>query len=161
MSDAAGAPVQGEFSLSVVDKALLALADPNAPAITEAFYGEQYLGIRTGLALAAYAWRDLRLPAGGGGGGGEEASPFTRQRFEDTAYWNAEILTDFEGRAQVSLSLPDNLTTWELLARGVTADTRVGSGEIRPADDQGPAGTPGRAALSGRRRSRPAGCYRA
>ncbi|MGW8250749.1 MAG: MG2 domain-containing protein, partial [Anaerolineales bacterium] len=39
VTDEAGLPVQGEFSLSVVDEALLALADPNAPDITQAFYG--------------------------------------------------------------------------------------------------------------------------
>jgi uncharacterized protein YfaS (alpha-2-macroglobulin family) len=126
VTDAAGSPVQGEFSLSVVDKAVLALADPNAPDITQAFYGEQILGIRTGVTLAAYAGRKIYQPGGGGGGGGEELSPFVRQQFEDTAYWNAEILTDPQGRAQVSLSLPDNLTTWQLLARGVAEDTRVG-----------------------------------
>jgi alpha-2-macroglobulin len=130
VTDASGAPVQGEFSLSMVDKALLALADPNSTSIDEAFYGEQILGIRTGVALAAYAWRQTRPPTGGGGGGGEEISPFVRQQFLDTAYWNAEIQTDAEGRASVNATLPDNLTTWQVLARGVTQDTRVGEGEI-------------------------------
>ena len=45
-------PVQGEFSLALVDLAVLALADPNAPDIVPAFYGEQPLGVRTGLPLA-------------------------------------------------------------------------------------------------------------
>lgn len=129
-TDSKGAPVQAEFSLSLVDKAVLALADSNVPGIEEYFYGEQMLGVRTGLALAAYAWRQLRPPTGGGGaGGGEEISPFVRERFLDTAYWNAEVQTDANGRASVSLTLPDNLTTWQVLARGVTPDTRVGQFE--------------------------------
>ncbi len=129
VTDSKGAPVQAEFSLSLVDKAVLALADSNVPSIEEYFYGQQMLGVRTGVALAAYAWRQLRPPTGAGGGGGEEVSPFVRERFLDTAYWNAEVQTDANGRASVSLTLPDNLTTWQVLARGVTPDTRVGQAE--------------------------------
>ncbi len=49
-----------------------------------------------------------------------------REEFEDTAYWNAQIATDADGRAQVSVDLPDNLTTWVVRGVGVTTDTRVG-----------------------------------
>ncbi|MCK6540496.1 MAG: MG2 domain-containing protein, partial [Anaerolineales bacterium] len=80
-------PVQGEFSLSVVDLATLALADPNAEDILPAFYSNQPLGVETGLSLAAYGGRDALEPGGLGGGGGEEA-PFVREDFPDTAYWN-------------------------------------------------------------------------
>ncbi len=51
-----------------------------------------------------------------------------REEFADTAYWNPRITTDSEGRAVVTLKLPDNLTTWTLRAVGLTADTRVGEG---------------------------------
>jgi hypothetical protein len=130
VTDAAGNPVQGEFSLSLVDRAALALADPNAEPIEEAFYGNQNLGIQTGVTLAAYVWRDVNMPGGIGGGGGDGLeTPFVREEFEDTAFWNPEIQTDSEGRARVSLSLPDNLTTWQVLARGLDADTRVGQAE--------------------------------
>jgi uncharacterized protein YfaS (alpha-2-macroglobulin family) len=127
--DASGQPVQGEFSLSVVDRAVLALADPNAPDIVPAFYGDQPLGVNTGLDLAAYPFRQLYAPPGLGGGGGE-AIPEVREEFPDTAYWNAEIVTDAAGQAQVSVPLPDSLTTWQVLVRGVTTDTRVGQAEI-------------------------------
>jgi alpha-2-macroglobulin len=130
VTDAAGNPVQGEFSLSVVDLATLALADPNAPDIVPYFYSQQPLGVRTGLPLSAYAQGPVRAAAGGmGGGGGEIVSPFVREKFPDTAYWNAEIVTGADGKAQVSLQLPDNLTTWQVSARGVTPDTRVGQAD--------------------------------
>ncbi len=51
-----------------------------------------------------------------------------REEFADTAYWNPRIVTDREGRAAITLKLPDNLTTWTLRAVGLTADTRVGEG---------------------------------
>ncbi|MBN1889692.1 MAG: Ig-like domain-containing protein [Thermoflexales bacterium] len=53
-----------------------------------------------------------------------------RQDFADTAYWNAEVLTDRDGQARVTLKLPDNLTTWVMRGVGATADTRVGEGQV-------------------------------
>jgi len=55
-----------------------------------------------------------------------------REEFEDTAYWNAHITTDADGRAWVSFDLPDNLTTWVVRGVGVTAETHVGeaTGEL-------------------------------
>ena len=122
-----GTPVQGEFSLAVTDLAALALADPNAPDILPAFYGLQPLGVRTNLSLAAYANRSAFFVGGIGGGGGGAAEPdVVRENFPDTAYWNAEILTDANGEAQVTIRLPDSLTTWQVDVRGITSDTLVG-----------------------------------
>jgi len=130
VTDIAGQPVQGEFSLSVVDMAVLALADPNVTDIVSYFYGEQPLGVRTGVTLAAYARRQTLAPAGGmGGGGGDMIPSVVREQFPDTAYWNAEIVTGADGKATVSLPLPDSLTTWQVLVRGVSDLTRVGQAE--------------------------------
>ena len=127
VTDSTGEPVEGEFSLSVVDLAVLALAEPNSEDIVPAFYGDQGLGVRTGLALAAYTRRTADLLGGLGGGGGEFLPPTViREEFPDTAFWEAEILTDANGQAQVRMNLPDNLTTWQVEVRGLTADTRVG-----------------------------------
>ncbi len=129
VTDSAGEPVNGEFSLSVVDKAVLALADPNSPDILPAFYGEQSLGVSTSLSLAAYSGRFVLQPPGlGGGGGGAVIAP-VREEFPDTAYWNPTFITDSGGRGQVILTLPDNLTTWVIESRGLTIDTRVGQAE--------------------------------
>jgi uncharacterized protein YfaS (alpha-2-macroglobulin family) len=49
-----------------------------------------------------------------------------REEFSDTAFWSPVVLTDRAGRAEVSLTLPDNLTTWTLRGVGVTNDTLVG-----------------------------------
>ncbi|MDD2695886.1 MAG: Ig-like domain-containing protein, partial [Anaerolineales bacterium] len=124
--DAAGQPVQGEFSLAVVDLAALALADPNSADIVSAYYGEQPLGVQTGLDMAVYANRLVFLPGGLGGGGGEAITSVTRENFPDTAYWNAQVVTDEQGRASLSVQLPDTLTTWHTTLRGLTADSRVG-----------------------------------
>ena len=131
VTDSDGNPVQGEFSLAVVDLAVLALADPNSAPIESAFYENTGLGIRTSLSLAGDSVYGVFLDYGGGmgGGGGEELS-VVRDNFPDTAYWNAEIITNENGQAQVSVTLPDNLTTWHADLRGTTIDTRVGSAEL-------------------------------
>jgi uncharacterized protein YfaS (alpha-2-macroglobulin family) len=130
VTDNQGQPVQGEFSLSVVDLATLALADPNAEEILPFFYKEQPLGIETGLSVAAYTGRNA-TEAGGGGGGGGEAPVFVREEFPDTAYWNPSLITNAEGLGQATFTLPDSLTTWQVDVRGLTTDTKVGEAETQ------------------------------
>lgn len=125
--DANGNPVQGEFSLAIVDKATLALADPASAPINDAFYGPQPLGVMTSIPLSAYAFRLTEVPLGLGGGGG--AGAFTkpiRKEFPDTAYWNGTIETNRDGNAEIQITLPDNLTTWVADLRGITKDSLVG-----------------------------------
>ena len=126
-TDISGAPVQAEFSLSVVDEAVLALVSPFEEDIFIAFYDEQPLGVRTGVSLAASG--EIYLEAGmgiGGGGGADEAVSSVRSDFQDTAYWNGTVVTGADGMATVEAVLPDNLTTWQVLARGLTNNTLVG-----------------------------------
>ncbi len=130
VTDHLGQPVEGEFSLSVVDLATLALADPNAEDILPAFYKEQPLGVETGLSVAGYTGRDASQGGGGGGGGGADL-PLVREEFPDTAYWNPTLITNSEGRGQVTMTLPDTLTTWQVELRGLTVDTRVGQTEMQ------------------------------
>jgi len=130
VSDFAGKPVEGEFSVAVVDKAIFALAQPNASPILQAFYGDQPLGVRTGIDLAVAAWRMIQLPDGLGGGGGEMPINVVRQRFPDTAYWNGNLKTDANGKTAIKLILPDNVTTWKILIRGIDQSTRVGETEL-------------------------------
>ena len=53
-----------------------------------------------------------------------------RQDFPDTAYWLARVMTGPDGKATVTVTLPDNLTTWRLDGRAVTADTKVGQATL-------------------------------
>lgn len=129
--DGQGKPVQGEFSAALVDKAVLALADPNSPPIFEAFYGTQPLAVQTSLALSNYTRRmekQLSPPGRGGGGGDFATTPELRSDFKDTAYWNGSFQTDAGGNAELLVKLPDNLTTWVVIVRGLSLDRRVGEG---------------------------------
>ncbi|MDE3091693.1 MAG: hypothetical protein KGJ80_20160, partial [Chloroflexota bacterium] len=84
-TDASGKPVSAEVSLSVVDKAVLALASDSGPDIVAAFYGTRDLAVKTSQSLTVFLARvNQREDFGGGGGGGEEP----RTSFPDIAYWN-------------------------------------------------------------------------
>ncbi|MCA9980405.1 MAG: Ig-like domain-containing protein, partial [Anaerolineales bacterium] len=52
-----------------------------------------------------------------------------RTEFEDTAYWQARLTTDENGRATVEIPLPDNLTTWQLNVKAMSDITLVGQGD--------------------------------
>ena len=136
--DASGKPVKGEFSLGVVDEAIYDIRPENAGNIFTNFYGQVYnqVGTTTSLSYQFY------------GQAGKKAmqlaelrprhalaqlkpdrlvQPKVRKAFPDTAYWNATFETNAEGTAQVQFEFPDSLTTWRATARGITADTKVGS----------------------------------
>ncbi len=55
--------------------------------------------------------------------------PTVRKAFADTAYWNARLITDANGIAEVSLAMPENLSTWKIKSWGMGHGTRVGEGE--------------------------------
>ncbi len=143
VTDPDGNPTAAELSLSLVDLALLQLADSNgysAPSLLENFYSPQPHVVSTQSNLNYEVDGKIPSPSvyqcaypggrGGGGGGGDglASAATVRTEFEDTAYWNAFVQTDENGQAQVEVSLPDNLTTWQMDARGITKDTQVGAG---------------------------------
>ncbi|MHC4453604.1 MAG: alpha-2-macroglobulin family protein, partial [Planctomycetota bacterium] len=55
--------------------------------------------------------------------------PTVRKAFADTAYWNARLMTDANGIAEVSFTMPENLSTWKVKTWGMGHGTRVGEGE--------------------------------
>ncbi|MFQ3680872.1 Ig-like domain-containing protein [Roseiflexus sp.] len=127
-TDYTGKGVRAEVSLALVDKAVLTLVDDPNPSLRQAFYDQRALGVFTSNPLTALVDRvTLRLqPGDKGGGGGLEAPLAVRRDFPDTAFWNPSLVTGDDGTAQFSVTLPDNLTTWRLTARAITADTLVG-----------------------------------
>ncbi len=133
-TDYTGAPISAEVGVGLTDLASLSIAPANSTPILDYFYGLQSLGVRTATALTInvdqLTQEILDTIKGGGGGFGEGGIFDIRQEFVDTAYWNGALVTDANGEATFSVTLPDNLTTWRLDARAVTrgadGDTRVG-----------------------------------
>ena len=62
-----------------------------------------------------------------GGGGGLGAAEVLRSRFKSTAFFLASVVTDAEGRAVAAAKLPDNLTTFRVMAVAVTVGDRYGN----------------------------------
>lgn len=54
------------------------------------------------------------------------AAPKLRSEFRDAAFWKPELLTDKNGETEVSFILPDNLTTWRAMVKGVAPDGVTG-----------------------------------
>ncbi|MCA9902467.1 MAG: Ig-like domain-containing protein [Anaerolineae bacterium] len=123
-TDYAGNPVQAEIGVGLTDLASLSIVDPNTIPILQYYYGRQNLGVRTSTPLTIntdqYTQEVLDTIKGGGGGFGEGGIFDIREEFVDTAYWNATLVTDANGEAQFTVTLPDNLTTWRLDTRAVT-----------------------------------------
>src|SRR5436190_16049741 len=135
-----GSPAaNAEVSLGIVDEAIYSIQAETAGNIKRDFYGKRYNEVQTSLAIhytftgyggekpadlaknkSSYQLADFKNES-------SFAEPTIRKEFKDTAFWQPDVVTGGDGKATVSFNLPDNLTTWRATARGVTADTRVGS----------------------------------
>lgn len=126
--DAAGAPVETEFSAAVADLSVLALKGNPKKNPLVFFYGGFPLAVST-ISNVKNILYEVNVPVGTKGGGGTEPGDLAKKKrglFKDTAFWQADLRTDKEGRAQVKFKLPDNLTTWQVESFGITKDTKVG-----------------------------------
>lgn len=131
-----GEPVGAEVSLALVDEAIFNLSNDLTGPIFSAFYAERghpvnlfdSMALRR-LLTGSYC-EGWCCDCGGGGGAGEPTFAKPRQDFPDNALWEPEIHTDANGEAVITLTLPDNLTSWRLTAKAVTTDTQVGEVQI-------------------------------
>jgi len=129
VTDSEGNPqANAELSAAVVDKAVLSLSELGNTSLLDAFYSQRPLDVDTGASLVINQDRvsqqlsEGAKGGGGGGGGGLEV----RSDFSDVAFWQADLVTDEDGMVTFSVQLPDSLTAWEMLARAVTDETKVG-----------------------------------
>jgi uncharacterized protein YfaS (alpha-2-macroglobulin family) len=131
-------PVAAELSLGIVDEAIYAVKPEPGGGILNAFYGRNYNRIGTESSFNYMFWgeagkRRMQLarlrPSSGLGQIKPErlAEARVRKAFPDTLFWTAHLNTGSDGRGQVKVEFPDALTQWRATARGVTADTKVGS----------------------------------
>jgi len=119
-TDVQGKPVSAEVSLGVVDVSIYALQHELAPDIKRYFYGSQDNTVYTGYSFDITGGAE-------GGEGADETQMSLRNNFPDTAFWQAQLVTDNNGVGTISFKLPDNITSWRATTRGVTTDTMVGS----------------------------------
>jgi uncharacterized protein YfaS (alpha-2-macroglobulin family) len=134
LADSAGKPVAGEVVLMVVNEAVLQLTGYRPPDLVQTVYAEQSISTR---------WADSRVDVsltsperpvekGFGFGGGFLAGAGdtrVRTKFKPIAYYNGALRTNAAGDANVTFTLPDDLTTWRVMALALTRDARFGNGD--------------------------------
>ncbi|MDP2343045.1 MAG: MG2 domain-containing protein [Deltaproteobacteria bacterium] len=129
VSDFKKAGVPAEVTLWAVDEAVLRLTDYTPPDLLQRFHPQRGLSVRFGEPLIHLVKKQAYGGKGdpGGGGGGDAGAGF-RSNFKTTAFFVPDIITDDQGNATVDVMLPDDLTTYRLMAIAV-ADDRFGGGK--------------------------------
>jgi uncharacterized protein YfaS (alpha-2-macroglobulin family) len=132
VKDRDGKGQRSEVTLWAVDEGVLALTGYKTPDPIDLLYAPRGLGLRLSSNMTVVA---PQVPAGEkgarapGGGGGLGESDILRSQFRTTAFFLGSVVTDSLGRATASARLPDNLTTFRVMAVAVTAGDRYGNGQ--------------------------------
>ncbi len=129
--DAQGRGQRSEVTLWAVDEGVLSLTGYKTPDPLELIYQERGLGMRLASNMTTVA---PQIPEGEkgrspGGGGGAAGADVLRSRFQTTAFFLGTVVTDAQGNVVAGARLPDNITTFRLMAVAVTAGDRYGKGQ--------------------------------
>ncbi len=131
-----GQGVETELALAVVDEAVLALTGFKTPTLDKLTRFDVPLAVFTGelrtLLLHQTPFYPSRVePLTGGGGLSADVVAKLRRRFEAVAYFNPKIHTDAQGKATVTFTLPDNITSFRVYAVAQDKGSRFASVERR------------------------------
>ncbi|WP_317996563.1 alpha-2-macroglobulin family protein [Vulcanimicrobium alpinum] len=134
LTDAANRPVAGEATVMVVNDAVLQLTGYRPPDLVKQIYADQPISTRyadnRGALVLATLQRPLQKGWGFGGGlSGEDADPRVRRKFSPLAFFAGALRTDANGDASATFTLPDDLTTWRMIAVTASADGRFGNAD--------------------------------
>ena len=129
-SDWKGAPVPAEVAVWAVDEGVLRLTGYEAPDPLDALQPERGLSVRIGEPLIHLVRRTTYSDKGmgSGGGGGAEGGGGIRSQFKTTVLFAPAVMTGPDGRAEVEFTLPDNLTTYRIMALALDRGDRGGKG---------------------------------
>ena len=128
--NAEGQGTPGEITFSAADAGVLNLINYALPDPFQTFYGPRSLGVNTSQTLAHLvrqrSFGQKEEDEGGGGGMDDNAS--IRADFRPLAHWDPAIRTDQQGRATITFTLPESLTTFRLMATAHTSSQDFGAG---------------------------------
>lgn len=138
VTDPAGAAAAGAVALAVVDEAVLGLTAHKTPDPVAELYSPRPLGVRTADARLdlVHSRRSRQEALFPGGDGDSETfrrilTGDLRHLFESTALWKPNVAIGADGIARVSVTLPDNLTTFRVMAIAYDGRGRAGSGDTK------------------------------
>ncbi|HEV8021459.1 MAG TPA: Ig-like domain-containing protein [Candidatus Lustribacter sp.] len=134
VTDRAHHAVRGQVTLIVVNDAILQLSGYRPPDLVQLVYGDQPISTRFADNRGAIVLQTLKraVDKGWGYGGGLSTGAEDtriRRKFDPLAFYAGSIVTDADGNADASFTLPDDLTTWRVMAVAATIDGRFGNGE--------------------------------
>ncbi|MEH2277103.1 MAG: alpha-2-macroglobulin [Nostoc sp.] len=134
LKDNQGNPTKGQFTVMVVNEAVLQLSGYRVPNLVDTVYAEQPISTRfsDNRPDVILQPQDVAKPKGWGYGGGFStgaANTRTRTDFQALAYYNGSVLTDANGNAQITFKLPDDLTTWRVMVVATDGNLRFGNGD--------------------------------
>ena len=134
--DTGGRGRRSEVTLWAVDEGVLSLTGYKTPDPLDLLYQTRGVSLRLASNLIAIAPQVLEQEGTSikgerepGGGGGLAGGDVLRSRFAATAFFLGDVETDSSGAALAVAKLPDNLTTFRVMAVAVTAGDRYGHGE--------------------------------
>jgi uncharacterized protein YfaS (alpha-2-macroglobulin family) len=132
--DNAGKPVHGACTVVVANEAILQLTGYRLPDLVQLVYAQQPISTRFADNRESVVLQSPQKPLDKGfgfGGGLSDGGADTRVRhaFSPLAYYAGAILTDANGNADATFTLPDDLTTWRTMVVVATSDGRFGNGE--------------------------------
>jgi uncharacterized protein YfaS (alpha-2-macroglobulin family) len=134
LTDKQGKPTSGQFTVMVVNEAVLQLAGYRPPNLVDTVYAEQPISTRFSDNRPDVRLKAIpaMLPKGWGYGGGLSsglANTRIREDFQPLAYYNGSVISDENGQATVTFKLPDDLTTWRVMVVATDGNLRFGNGE--------------------------------
>lgn len=140
-TDQDGKGILSEMAVAVVDESILSMTGFETPSLDLLGKFLLPLGVFTGdlrldlLRQTPYGFfRNMPLTGGDGeeAAGPEAVSSKIRKDFNPVAYFNPTVRTDVNGRATVTFTLPDTMTTYRVYAVACDTGSRFGSYQ-RPA----------------------------
>jgi uncharacterized protein YfaS (alpha-2-macroglobulin family) len=139
VTDAGGRGRRTSVTMAVADAGVLNLIGYQTPDPFSEFYGPRSLSVRTSESMIhVIGQREYGEKGDEPGGGGAESAAAAppglaevelRGDFRATPYWNPSLVTDENGEAHVTFILPDNLTTFRIMAVAQTPESDFGRGE--------------------------------
>ncbi|MDP9142626.1 MAG: MG2 domain-containing protein, partial [Pseudomonadota bacterium] len=120
-----------EFAVAVIDKAVFDLITSGTDYFDplKGFTALDSLDLSNYSLLTQLIGRQKfeKKGANPGGDGGADLSLRSVEKF--VAYWNPALAADAQGNAEISFTLPDQLTGWRVLVMAVTTSERMGLGQ--------------------------------
>jgi uncharacterized protein YfaS (alpha-2-macroglobulin family) len=129
-----GQPTKGQFTVMVVNEAVLQLSGHRPPNLVETVYAEQPISTRFNDNREEVVIQNMAsaLRKGWGFGGGISsgaAGTRIRKDFQSLAYYNGSVITDDQGKATINFKIPDDFTTWRVMTVATDGNLHFGNGE--------------------------------